>query len=514
MNKYILIITTIISLNICLAYSVATEIMIDGLANAFTDHELNNAFNIEILKHLQANYDHSHQVDLDPTTLLFSANDHHSIKSIIGGKSLAKNKEIIHHYHQQRKSIILVDVDQESKSIICSIINGCSKVGNHRVMAFIPKKTSMGISYHVVFNWVEQQQSGELESRLVGNNNVTFVKLVDDGDDQQVSSEPIVKHLVGKLTSNGDDDGPVPSLIPPSNTTIPFGYIQTVEVSQFAITIAGSSYNGQQQVFSRRLDNNYYIYKDNVNKINNFALIQNGFVYPGSSMIVNDPNNALGFSQYQFSFNNEMTYNGEPLDTNFNLQSTSPPTVDQTHVITNVETTSTTITISFSIDSSTGSGGGSYSETWTEKTSSTQQVSDWGVNEQTDPASMSTGWVYHQQLPTDIYTLGYLNFGTWWAEAYDQGQIRPLEPLSTSTLQTSTSSVWSVDSSLIDPTTDELVLDINLSTLHCAALIANPGFFDSHHKLVVASNPSSLGQSINVNYFNFNTKSTRQQQQQ
>ncbi|KAM9986227.1 hypothetical protein ACTFIY_010631 [Dictyostelium cf. discoideum] len=181
-----------------------------------------------------------------------------------------------------------------------------------------------------------------------------------------------------------------------------------------------------------------------------------------------------------FGTSNKPT-NGEssssPLGGNlFNLESTSPHTVDQTLIKTNEVTTDISVGVSFD--------GASFGESWSSTSSETQTITDYGINEMSNPVTMEAAWVYHQQSPFDVYTLGVNNFGEWYKQAFtSDGYVAQPPPLSISTLQTSTSWKWRLDNSLIDKLNNQLIVNIDLTLDLSYCLVSKPGFYDHHHKL-------------------------------
>eukprot|EP01132_Coremiostelium_polycephalum_P007820 gene7820-9628_t len=299
------------------------------------------------------------------------------------------------------------------------------------------------------------------------------------------------------------DDGPVFPLIPPSNSSIPYSYIETSLSSIFGMDTGNAGINPQEQVASQRITNHIYLYKDTVNNKIVFVLQQTGYSFPGSPLAVEKPNLAIGYFQVYFGLNNVPTYNGQQFtDDHFNLLMTSPQTVDQEHQVTNTASTKTSFSVNFEITPDGGGGGASYSKTWSTSYTDVEDISDWGVVEMTNPAPQTSGWVYHQQFPYDPYLLGLENFPVWWQQAYSGGNINYPPALSTSTLQSSVVTVWKADASIIDPNTDMLVIDINYNIQFGAILIALPGYVDSHHKEFIQEYSGLLGiQSLNLNYF-------------
>eukprot|EP01133_Synstelium_polycarpum_P017194 gene17194-20489_t len=281
----------------------------------------------------------------------------------------------------------------------------------------------------------------------VENEIVTVMIQIEDSDispiRQVVSSHPALKDLLTTLKSEGDFNH---DLDPTADTSgqVPFNYFEAVTSASFTTVMEGKIATGVQQVFSFRIINQFYKYKDNVQNEIVTVMIQKIYSSPATEAI-NDPKNCIGFFQTHLSVMNHLVLaNGATVPNNglFNLESSSPATVDQTHTLTSTSTTKTEISVGFTFGSADGSVSGNIDHTWTKSTQDVEQISDWGIVEITDPVTQSPGWVFHQQFPWDGYSLGYDNFPSWYSQAYDGGSVRYPPNLSTGTLQASTSTIW------------------------------------------------------------------------
>ncbi|KAF2075230.1 hypothetical protein CYY_003448 [Polysphondylium violaceum] len=406
----------------------------------------------------------------------------------VGSKKLANDISLLKYHIQNRIPLILIDVDQADKQHLCAMVNGCFN-GTNNILAYIPRETKDGLKFHRIYNWmaavVDQQRN-------------------QDDQTSDVNFTPF-NHFTGEfLEKLVGDSSPISALIPPSNTAIPFSYYETSVSGSFNLQAKGKTYVGPVQTFSNRIDNHVYLYKDVPDNLIYFGLLQNSYAFPGSPIGINDPTRAIGYFQTGFSIANSPSYNGAPLDQRyFNLEQTSPATVNQAHQLTNTVSTSFSVEVSFSIGPDGPSGGAGTKAEWSSTTTDVENISDWGINEMTNPSTMKTQWMFHQQFPYDPETLGYANFGSWWQQAYSNENVKYPPSLSTNTLQATTLSVWKASTLLVDPSTQMIVMDIDYSIYHAACMVVHKDtFYDSHHKLFYSlTNLNEGRQSVNLNYF-------------
>ncbi|KAM9962685.1 hypothetical protein ACTFIR_005601 [Dictyostelium discoideum] len=116
------------------------------------------------------------------------------------------------------------------------------------------------------------------------------------------------------------------------------------------------------------------------------VVYQDGYLLPGGQLGINN----IGSFTTSFGNTNTLSFSDgqTPDGDSFNLEANSP------QLLTNP--------IQSQMNSS----------------SETNTITDYGVNEMPNPVTMESSWIYYQQLPFDVYTWGYLNFGDWYQSAY------------------------------------------------------------------------------------------------
>jgi len=269
---------------------------------------------------------------------------------------------------------------------------------------------------------------------------------------------------------------------PPANMTPPQGalyaILPTTIIGSYEANLADDGKPGTQ-IFSHRLDNNYYNYRENGFGEDGYytVLMQDGIVSPGT-LIVNDPSQAIGFFQYFFTVNNQPLPNGNtPNPSTYYWAQSSPSTVDQ--IISTTD--SVTESVSLEIDMTVDGPSSKISVSWTASTSTTSEISQWGIVEDTNPINSSTAWSFHQQTPYDPSELQWSNFGSWWEQAYNGGNVNVVPDLSTNTLQIHTISAWYAAGSLRS-STGTLPIVTTTARNHDVSIVANPGYLNSHHR--------------------------------
>ncbi|EAL73235.1 hypothetical protein DDB_G0267564 [Dictyostelium discoideum AX4] len=446
---------------------------------------------------------------------VFDENDNPEIQEfendfiLIGSNNLINNLSLLKKYIEKRQPIIFLNVNENDKKEFCNLVkNVCILKGEHIILGYIPKSMN-SLKYHSVFNWMN------------GDNNMEETKVVSVGYDEKLksvfSTNKTVETIVGDFDSDyksmtnslllqlvGEVSGPTPSLVPPNNDTLPFAYFENT----YPVSFQGAIYPAvaskvAQQTYSLSLTNHIYLYKDIPNNLIYAVVYQDGYLLPGGQLGINNPKVAIGSFTTSFGITNTLSFSDgqTPDGDSFNLEASSPQTVDQTHTITNEVSTEMSIGVSFDVNPDGGGGGASFQETWSSSSSETNTITDYGVNEMSNPVTMESSWMYHQQLPFDVYTWGYLNFGDWYQSAYSGNcEVAQPPPLSTSTLQTSTSWKWKFDTSLIDEN-GNLNVDLTTAFTLSYSMIGCPGFYTSHHKLFYCETGGSANQAYDFNGF-------------
>ncbi|KAN0035026.1 hypothetical protein ACTFIV_001566 [Dictyostelium citrinum] len=464
-------------------------------------NEINKKY-LSIIDHIEEN---------GHTVKVFNENspDDHDINDfiLIGGSKLINNLSLLKKHVEKRIPIIFLNVNDNDKKEFCSLVkNVCIFKGEHNILGYIPKSMN-SLKYHSIFNWMKSNKMDETNVVSVGydeksksafSTNETVETIVGDFDsDYKSMTDSLLLKLLEKVS------GPTPSLVPPTNDTLPFAYFEnTYPVSfQGAIDPAVAS-KVSEQTYSLSITNHIYLYKDVPNNLIYSIVYQDGYMLPGDQLGINNPKVAIGSFTTSFGITNSLSFsNGQTPDGDlFNLESSSPQTVDQTHTTTNEVSTDMSIGVSFDVNPDGGGGGASFEETWSSSSSETNTITDYGVNEMSNPVTMESAWMYHQQFPFDVYTWGYLNFGDWYQSAYDGNcDIAQPPPLSTSTLQTSTSWKWKFDGSLIE--NGSLNVDLTTSFTLSYSMISCPGFYTNHHKLFYCETGGSTNQAYDFNGF-------------
>ncbi|KAK5576755.1 hypothetical protein RB653_007899 [Dictyostelium firmibasis] len=425
----------------------------------------------------------------------------------IGGKNLLSNLSLIKKNIERRFPMIFLNVNEKDKNVFCSLVkNVCILKGEHNILGYLPKSKD-SFKYHSVFNWMNDYKMGETEVVSVGYNvqsnsvflnNQTVETIIGDFNSEYKSmTNSLLLQLLNQV------GGPTPSLVPPTNDTLPFSYFENTYPVSFQSSIYPAvASKVSEQTFSLSLTNHIYLYKDVPNGLIYSVIYQDGYMLPGDQLGINNPKVAIGSFTTSFGISNTLSFaNGQsPSGDLFNLEASSPQTVDQTHTVTNEVSTDMSIGVSFDVNPDGGGGGASFEETWSSSSSETNTITDYGVNEMSNPVTMESAWMYHQQFPFDVYTWGYENFGDWYQSAYDGNcDIATPPPLSTSTLQTSTSWKWKFDDSLVENDSLQVILSTSFSLSY--SMISCPGFYTSHHKLFYCQTSGSSDQSYDFNGF-------------
>ncbi|KAM9962734.1 hypothetical protein ACTFIR_005651 [Dictyostelium discoideum] len=500
------------------------------------DHNSNNERYTSIINHIESK---GHIIEqLHPYSSLPSSPSNDIHYATIGSDKLLSNLPLLKDHIINKIPLIFLDVNNENKKEFCEMVNNVCTMDNdhHNILAYIPT-TKNGLEYHKVFNWINEtnsnidSQSGSSSSYVatIINSTIDFsenenIETNENNNNNNFNNKfkPITNLLLSKLMVNkdesNDDNGyvnlnennsPSSSLIPPTNSSIPFKYFENTFANSFIAYINPSlTSKVTQQTFSYSVTNHIYLYKDVPNNCIYSIIYQNSFILPDTHLGVNDPSKAIGSFITSFGTSNKPTIGGEqsssssPLSGNlFNLEATSPHTIDQTRTVTNEVTTDISIGVSLDINPEGPGGGASFGESWSSSSSETQTISDYGIEEKSNPVTMESAWVYHQQMPFDVYYLGYNNFGEWYKSAFTNGHVAQPPPLSTSTLQTSTSWKWRFDNSLIDKSNNQLIVNIDLTLDLSYCLVSYPGFYDHHHKLFYCHSTFSNSQTFDFNSF-------------
>ncbi|KAN0031095.1 hypothetical protein ACTA71_004067 [Dictyostelium dimigraforme] len=429
---------------------------------------------------------------------------------LIGSNKLLKNLSLLKKHIEKRVPIIFLNVNENDKKEFCSLVkNVCILKGEHNILGYIPKSKD-SLKYHSVFNWMNGNKMDETNVVSVGydeklksvfSSNETVETIVGDFNSEYKS---MTNSLLLQLNGDGQKvNGPTPSLIPPTNDTLPFAYFEnTYPVSFQALINPAVASKVSEQTYSLSITNHIYLYKDVPNNLIYSIIYQDGYMLPGDQLGINNPKVAIGSFTTSFGITNTLSFSDgqTPDGDSFNLEASSPQTVDQTHTVTNEVSTDMSIGVSFEVNPDGGGGGASFDETWSSSSSETNTITDYGVNEMSNPVTMQSSWMYHQQFPFDVYTWGYLNFGDWYQSAYDGNcDVAQPPPLSTSTLQTSTSWKWKFDGSLIE--NGSLNVDLTTAFTLSYSMISCPGFYTSHHKLFYCETSGSADQTYDFNGF-------------
>ncbi|KAK5576756.1 hypothetical protein RB653_007900 [Dictyostelium firmibasis] len=481
------------------------------------DHNIDERYS-SIINHIESK---GHNIEYLNSFSSLTSNDNFVT---IGSKKLISNLPLIKDHIFNRIPVVLLNVNKEDKKEFCEMVkNVCTLNGDHNILAYIPKSKN-GLEYHRVFNWINNETNNGFDSQSSSTpdygttaENGTFESGAHDFNGQFKSiTNLLLSNLVvqpdentqGYINLNAENDYPSQSLIPPTNVTIPFKYFESTFANSFIASIDPAlASKVSKQTFSYSITNHIYLYKDVPNDCIYSIVYQNGYILPDVQLGVNDPSKAIGSFITSFGTSNKPTIgkSSSPIPSGgslFNLESTSPHTVDQTHTFTSEVTTDMSIGVSFDITPDGPGGGASFSENWSSTSSESHTIADYGVNEMSNPVTMESAWMYHQQFPFDVYTWGYQNFGEWYKQAYtSNGKVSQPPPLSTSTLQTSTCWKWKIGNSLIDQNNNELIVNIDLSLYLSYSLIARPGFYDKHHKLFYSHSTITQTQSFDFNAF-------------
>ncbi|EFA77024.1 hypothetical protein PPL_09776 [Heterostelium album PN500] len=426
-----------------------------------------NGPTVEMLEHL------SDFVNIKSITVptLYKNDDYYSLLSkkdnaalgVIGSYELFNDLSLLKLLIKNRLSIILFNVTKYELETLCKLVDdvGCFASVNGHVMndsilfCWIPMTFTTTTTTTNKDDVVQQQQQRQAHKIISWSSSTTM-----NGNDNIDYRQPMYI-LAEKLKLQ---DTPIQSLVPPSN--VPFIYFEVIDLDQFIV-----SYQTIEQTFSHTINSHYYIYDDiNADQIY-LLLIQNTYAYPDIIGIVN-PVSAIGFFQSSFELQNLITYNGgssvPPLQAR--LVNSAPSPVDQNQNYTTMYDVYGTVALS---------------DGWSANSSRFQStIQNWAITEASNTATLSPGWVFHQQQPYDAWASGYNEFAQWYADAYYQGEVRYPPQLSMSTLQMTTVSEWCFDKSLINQTNNQLQIEIQHVVQHAAILVANPGFIDSHHKLL------------------------------
>ncbi|KAN0035027.1 hypothetical protein ACTFIV_001567 [Dictyostelium citrinum] len=517
MYKYNLFLSLIISIIITIK-SVESSVVFKSYLEDHNSNNNNERYT-SIINHIQSQ---GHTIEqLHPYSSLPSNNFH---CATIGSDRLLSNLPLLKDHIVNKIPLVFLNVNNEDKKEFCKMVNNvCTMNSNHHILAYIPKIKN-GLEYYKVFNWINETNNNirSQNSYVATIINSTFdfsenENIETDNNSFNNQFKSVTNLLLSKLIVDQDeknDDGyvnlndnnsPSSSLIPPTNTSIPFKYFESTFANSFIAHIdPGLVSKVNQQTFSYSITNHIYLYKDEPNNCIYSIIYQNSYILPDTHMGVNDPSKAIGSFITSFGTSNKPTIGkSSPLDgTLFNLESTSPHTIDQTHTVTNEVTTDISIGVSFDVNPEGPGGGASFDESWSSTSSETQTIADYGINEMSNPVTMESAWMYHQQFPFDVYTWGVGNFGEWYKQAYSSnGHVSQPPPLSTSTLQTSTSWKWRLNNSLIDQINNQLIVNIDLTLDLTYCLVSCPGFYNSHHKLFYCHSTFSNTQSFDFNAF-------------
>ncbi|KAM9972320.1 hypothetical protein ACTFIW_007379 [Dictyostelium discoideum] len=496
------------------------------------DHNSNNERYTSIIDHIESK---GHIIEqLHPYSSLPSSPSNDIHYATIGSDKLLSNLPLLKDHIINKIPLIFLDVNNENKKEFCEMVNNVCTMDNdhHNILAYIPT-TKNGLEYHKVFNWINETNS-DIDSQSSSYVATIINSTIDYSENENIETnennnnnnfnnkfKPITNLLLSKLMVNKDEsnddtgyvnlnenNSPSSSLIPPTNSSIPFKYFENTFANSFIAYINPSlTSKVTQQTFSYSVTNHIYLYKDVPNNCIYSIIYQNSFILPDTHLGVNDPSKAIGSFITSFGTSNKPTIGGEqssssPLSGNlFNLEATSPHTIDQTRTVTNEVTTDISIGVSLDINPEGPGGGASFGESWSSSSSETQTISDYGIEEKSNPVTMESAWVYHQQMPFDVYYLGYNTFGEWYKSAFTNGHVAQPPPLSTSTLQTSTSWKWRFDNSLIDKSNNQLIVNIDLTLDLSYCLVSCPGFYDHHHKLFYCHSTFSNSQTFDFNSF-------------
>ncbi|KAM9986228.1 hypothetical protein ACTFIY_010632 [Dictyostelium cf. discoideum] len=503
------------------------------------DHNSNNERYRSIINHIESK---GHIVEqLHPYFSLPSSQSNDIHFSTIGSDKLLSNLPLLKEHIINKIPLIFLDVNSENKKEFCEMVNNVCTMDNdhHNILAYIPTIKN-GLEYHKVFNWINETNIN-FDSQSSGGSDIgsgtgissyvaTIINCtIDFSENENIETnknhnfnnqfKPITNLLLSKLIVNQDEsnndngyvnlnenNSPSSSLIPPTNSSIPFKYFESTFANTFIAYIDPSlTSKVTQQTFSYSITNHIYLYKDVPNNFIYSIIYQNSYILPDTHMGVNDPSKAIGSFITSFGTSNKPTIgeSSSPLGGNlFNLESTSPHTVDQTLIKTNEVTTDISVGVSLDVNPEGPGGGASFGGSWSSTSSETQTITDYGINEMSNPVTMEAAWVYHQQSPFDVYTLGVNNFGEWYKQAFtSDGYVAQPPPLSISTLQTSTSWKWRLDNSLIDKLNNQLIVNIDLTLDLSYCLVSKPGFYDHHHKLFYCHSTFSNIQTFDFNAF-------------
>eukprot|EP01133_Synstelium_polycarpum_P006536 gene6536-7569_t len=396
-------------------------------------------------------------------------------KHIIRIKEILLNKDIY-------KPILFLNLQTNHKEHLCNAIHACYK-GESYAYAVFPFTDSNGKVHHKVMDWSTKSANGTNEAVIEFFNS----------DLQELMNHPSRDKYLSDTPS---------SMIPAVTGAIYRVFLGSVYGS-YNVNLDQYNKPGKQQTIQHRIDNTYFNYRVNgtMNGSNGqfngriIVVNQDGIISPSTP--VSSDQNAAGFFQYYFQLTNSPYYVNAQIDpSQFFWMATNPITINQQ----TQRTTSVTNSISLSFDISVNQDGpsvsGGFSASTSITNSVTSEISDWGIQETTQPIESNTQWSYHMQYPYDIFSLGEDNFGSWWSKAYSSNKVIQPPDLSMNSLQLHTSSAWFSSDSIDSPT-----MGIKHSREHRVGYVANPNVLNSHHYLVSGNDNFNDNFEWDVTYY-------------